>query len=46
MPQIDVGTIIFASAGLGLAISFAVLVGVVTARLFFHATLDVEEERP
>lgn len=38
MAQLDIGTIIFATAGLGLAVSFAVVAGVVSARVFFHAT--------
>lgn len=45
MPQLDIGTLVLASAGLGLAVSFAVLAGVVTARLFFHAS-RAQEEKP
>jgi hypothetical protein len=45
MPQVDIGTILFAGAGLGLAVSFAVAAGVVTARVFFHATSEPEDKR-
>jgi hypothetical protein len=46
MPQFDIGTVLFAGAGLGLAVSFAVAAGVVTARVFFRATSAPEEKRP
>jgi len=45
MAQIDLGTLLFAGAGLGLAVSFAVLAGIVSARVFFNATRDAEEKR-
>lgn len=44
--QVDIGTILFASAGLGLAVSFAVAAGIVSARVFFRATSEPEEKRP
>jgi hypothetical protein len=40
MPQIDLGMVLFVSAGLGLAVSFSVAAGVVAARVFFDATRD------
>jgi len=45
MAQLDIGTILFAGAGLGLAVSFAVAAGVVTARVFFRATSEPEDKR-
>jgi len=45
MPQIDLGAVLFTSAGLGLAVSFAVLAGIVSARVFFNATRDSEDKR-
>ncbi len=44
MPQLDLPTILIAG-GLGLAIIFAVLAGVVSARVFFDASRDAGEKR-
>ena len=46
MPQVDIPSILFITAGLGLAVSFAILAGILSARVFFHATGDVEDEQP
>lgn len=45
MPQLDVATILLALGGLGLAVSFAVVTGIATARVFFHATSTDEKPR-
>lgn len=44
MPQIDVGTVLLAFAGLGVAVGFAVLAGTVSARVFFDASRPESEE--
>jgi len=44
VPQLDLPTILIAG-GLGLAIIFAVLAGVVSARVFFDASRDAGEKR-
>ena len=46
MPEIDVPMLLFVSAGMVLAVSFAVLAGILCARVLFHATRSVEEEQP
>ena len=38
--DLDFGAILVALAGLCLAVSFAVLAGIATARLLFHASSD------
>jgi len=45
MPQLDLATALVALAGLGLAVSFAVVAGIATARVFFHASRAEEEPR-
>lgn len=45
MPQIDLGTVLLALAGLGVAIGFAVLAGTVSARVFFDASRPEAEEQ-
>lgn len=44
MPELDVATVLLTLAGLGVAVAFAVLAGTVTARVFFDASREVEEE--
>ena len=43
---IDPLTVLAGVVGLVLAVSFAVLAGVVTARVLFHASRVSEEEQP
>ena len=45
MPQFDLASILIAG-GLGLAVIFAVLVGTVSARVFFDASRDANEKGP
>ncbi len=46
MPQLDLGTVLLALAGLGVAVGFAVLAGTVSARVFFDASRpESEHER-
>ena len=46
MPQLDLATILLVTAGIGIAILFAILAGTVSARVFFDATRAKEEDRP
>lgn len=43
---IDLATVLLASAGLGVAVAFAILAGTVSARVFFDATRGEEEQAP
>jgi hypothetical protein len=44
---LDLATVLLASAGLGIAVGFAVLAGTVSARVFFDASRErPEEETP
>lgn len=45
MPELDLGTLLLALAGLGVAVGFAVLAGTVSARVFFDASRPEPEER-
>jgi hypothetical protein len=40
VPQLDVATVVLALAGLGLATGFAILAGMVSARMFFDASRE------
>jgi len=44
MPPLDLGTILLALAGLVVAVAFAILAGTVSARVFFDASREPEEE--
>jgi hypothetical protein len=46
MPQIDLASVLLVTAGLAIAVAFAILAGTVSARVFFDASRAKEEERP
>ena len=43
MPEIDPGTIALVLVGLGVAVAFAILAGMVSARVFFDASREPDE---
>ena len=45
VPQLDLATLFLACAGLGVGVSLAVLAGIVSARVFFDASREAEDER-
>ena len=46
MPPIDLATALLALAGLAIAVSFAVLAGTISARVFFDASRPTTKDDP
>ena len=45
MLGLDLSTMFIALAGVGLAVLFSIGAGIVSARVFFHASREAEEDR-